>query len=73
LWDDLPLELNWKTYWGLNRDAAILHFHGPKPYNRAALREEVPFMHRHIYSEHFETWCDQWDEALSRVDHEAPI
>ncbi|MCB8879781.1 hypothetical protein ACELLULO517_06010 [Acidisoma cellulosilytica] len=29
-WDRLPLELNWKPYWGLNDAAALLHFHGPK-------------------------------------------
>ncbi len=23
--------LNWKPYWGKNKDAAIIHFHGPKP------------------------------------------
>lgn len=27
----LPLELNWKPYWGAREDAAILHFHGVKP------------------------------------------
>jgi len=29
-WDKLPLELNWKPYWGPNNDAEVLHFHGPK-------------------------------------------
>jgi hypothetical protein len=23
--------LNWKPYWGMNRDAQIVHWHGPKP------------------------------------------
>jgi hypothetical protein len=27
----LPLELNWKPYWGECADAQIVHFHGPKP------------------------------------------
>ena len=27
----LPLEYNWKTYWGKNPNAKIIHFHGPKP------------------------------------------
>jgi lipopolysaccharide biosynthesis glycosyltransferase len=30
-YDPLPEELNWKPYWGLNVDAQIIHFHGPKP------------------------------------------
>jgi len=29
-WDRLPLEMNWKPYWGPNKNAEILHFHGPK-------------------------------------------
>jgi hypothetical protein len=27
----LPDRFNWKPYWGANQDAAILHWHGPKP------------------------------------------
>jgi hypothetical protein len=29
--DRLPLEYNWKTYWGINESAKIIHFHGAKP------------------------------------------
>jgi hypothetical protein len=29
-WNRLPLELNWKPYWGQNDAATLLHFHGPK-------------------------------------------
>lgn len=27
----LPDTFNWKPYWGVNEDATIVHFHGPKP------------------------------------------
>jgi hypothetical protein len=30
-WTRLPNLWNWKPYWGFNADAAIVHFHGPKP------------------------------------------
>jgi hypothetical protein len=30
-WEKLPVELNWKPYWGYNENAGIIHFHGPKP------------------------------------------
>ena len=30
-WDRLPLEYNWKPYWGVSAEAVIVHFHGPKP------------------------------------------
>lgn len=29
--DSLPLEFNWKPYWGINENAKIIHFHGAKP------------------------------------------
>jgi hypothetical protein len=29
-WDRLPIELNWKPYWGIAPEAPIVHFHGPK-------------------------------------------
>ena len=34
LWDELPAALNWKPYWGDYAAAKIIHFHGPKPYQR---------------------------------------
>ncbi len=27
----LPVEYNWKPYWGINPEAAIIHYHGMKP------------------------------------------
>jgi len=30
-WDKLDTIYNWKPYWGMNSDAKIIHFHGPKP------------------------------------------
>jgi len=33
-WNVLPDELNWKPYWGENPDAVVVHFHGPKPFQR---------------------------------------
>lgn len=29
-WDRLAPEYNWKPYWGVNKNARIIHFHGPK-------------------------------------------
>ena len=29
-WDRLPLQWNWKPYWGVDPTATVLHFHGPK-------------------------------------------
>ncbi len=31
--EELPLEYNWKPYWGINNNACIVHLHGFKPFN----------------------------------------
>jgi lipopolysaccharide biosynthesis glycosyltransferase len=42
LWDRLPEELNWKPYWGDNAKAKIIHFHGPKPFQREYIESHWP-------------------------------
>ena len=42
LWDRLRPELNWKPYWGENAQAKIIHFHGPKPYQRDHIDSHWP-------------------------------
>ncbi len=39
-WDTLPAELNWKPYWGDYTSAKIVHFHGPKPFQRTKIDTE---------------------------------
>ncbi len=36
-WDKLSPLMNWKPYWGINEEAIIIHFHGPKPVDFDAL------------------------------------
>ena len=47
LWDRLRPELNWKPYWGENADAKIIHFHGPKPYQRDYIDSHWPELKEH--------------------------
>jgi lipopolysaccharide biosynthesis glycosyltransferase len=42
LWDKLPEGLNWKPYWGENPEAKIIHFHGPKPFQREYIESHWP-------------------------------
>jgi len=67
-WDDLPLELNWKPYWGPNPDASVIHFHGLKPTQRAELAAGTlpPF----IATMHTPFWDEcvaQWDGLLKEA------
>ena len=47
LWDRLPPELNWKPYWGENPQAKIIHFHGPKPFQREHIDSHWPELKEH--------------------------
>ncbi|WP_374301575.1 glycosyltransferase [Paracoccus sp. (in: a-proteobacteria)] len=38
-WSLLPQTLNWRPWQGINRDAEIIHFHGPKPQRISAILE----------------------------------
>ncbi|HSP45643.1 MAG TPA: hypothetical protein VLO30_06595 [Chthoniobacterales bacterium] len=42
LWDRLRPELNWKPYWGESAEARIIHFHGPKPFQRNYIDSHWP-------------------------------
>lgn len=67
-WDDLPRELNWKPYWGQNENAALIHFHGPKPTQRAALeRGECGPLLQGFAGETFDFYARRWDKWLEEV------
>lgn len=73
--ETLPLELNWKPYWGLNAGASIVHFHGPKPSAVRRLIEQpaypVPAIWRELYDENpgaYRHYLQAWDTA-----HDGPV
>jgi lipopolysaccharide biosynthesis glycosyltransferase len=42
-WNKLNPLYNWKPYWGKSKEAKVIHFHGPKPYQaEALLSDSVP-------------------------------
>ena len=60
-WDRLPPEMNWKPYWGENRRASIIHFHGPKAYEFSAAThrfhiEIIQRLARGAYRHYSEVW-----------------
>jgi len=68
-WDRLPMEYNWKPYWGVNPQARIVHFHGPKPYQRKALdgSRKLSQTVRRYDGPAFREYCALWDEERSRM------
>jgi hypothetical protein len=63
LWDKLPPELNWKPYWGDSAAAAIIHFHGPKPFQRNHIDSHFPEL-KELTGGCYEALCDLWKQLL---------
>jgi hypothetical protein len=66
LWDRLRPELNWKPYWGHNPAARILHFHGPKPYQRPHIDSHFPEL-KSLTSGSYDEACAQWSVLLAEA------
>ena len=66
MWDRLRPELNWKPYWGENAQAKIIHFHGPKPFQRDYIDSLWPELKEHTggaYMAEVERWSQLLKEA----------
>jgi len=66
MWDRLRPELNWKPYWGENAQAKIIHFHGPKPFQRDyidSLWPELKSLTGGAYLAEMERWWAVLEEA----------
>jgi lipopolysaccharide biosynthesis glycosyltransferase len=66
LWDRLRPELNWKPYWGENANAKIIHFHGPKPFQRDYIDSHWPELKSltgGAYLAEVERWTELLEEA----------
>ena len=66
LWNQLPLELNWRPYWGDKPGVGIIHFHGPKPFQRDHIDTVWPELKSYTggsYLEMIEIWQQLLDQA----------
>ena len=62
-WNKLRPELNWKPYWGANDKAKIIHFHGPKPYQRPFL-DQIRQLH-HLTVGAYDELSREWERLLA--------
>lgn len=53
----LPIEFNWKPYWGVNQNAKIVHFHGVKPFlvNPIEYVNSIPIL-KSLHSRNIESY-----------------
>lgn len=83
-WARLDPRMNWKPYWGINPDALIVHYHGPKPSNFDT-QSHLPLfgdgIYRHLYernpasyAHYIALWHDYWRRyhEAARGPGEAP-
>jgi len=69
-WDRLPIEFNWKPYWGDYSSAKIVHFHGPKPFQRAYIKcGEGPKILKDLASGSYDDACALWERMLEEADN----
>jgi hypothetical protein len=66
LWNRLRPELNWKPYWGESAQAKIIHFHGPKPYQRSCLDTHFPEL-KYLANGSYYELCEQWTRLLAEL------
>ena len=63
LWDRLRPELNWKPYWGESADAKIIHFHGPKPFQRDHIESHWPEL-KSLTGGAYHALVEEWSQLL---------
>jgi hypothetical protein len=62
-WDRLPIEFNWKPYWGDYSSAKIVHFHGPKPFQRELVNSAgSPKVLQNLATGSYRELCALWDK-----------
>jgi len=66
LWDRLRPELNWKPYWGECAQAKIIHFHGPKPFQRDHIESHWPEL-KSLTGGAYDAAVKQWSELLEEA------
>src|SRR2546421_1643029 len=72
LWARLSPQLNWKPYWGDQPAAKIIHFHGPKPYQRPWLDSVFPEL-KYLTTGSYSKLCDEWSGLLVKAREWAPL
>jgi hypothetical protein len=70
-WDKLPVEYNWKPYWGFNEDALIVHFHGPKILEVRKMMDRIPPYVPKAVKALYHSHPDSYKAYLSYVDRYA--
>jgi len=64
-YDYLSYYYNFKTYWGFDDDAKIIHFHGPKPTTQD--RDLMCFTHPELVTPSFYKWRDVFYQVYNEI------
>lgn len=66
-WNRLPLEMNWKPYWGENDNAVVIHFHGPKPTKIKDFEDGLKFVRPELVNEGYFRFAKKWSGILASI------
>jgi hypothetical protein len=67
-WAQLPSVLNWKPHWGINPEAQIIHFHGPKPFQKYAVAAGiVPQSLQALATDAYFAYAELFDRLLAEA------
>lgn len=66
-WDRLGPQMNWKPYWGVNPEAIIVHFHGPKPTERSRYLNGEKDGFFYLAAEGFYEYASEWEALLGQA------
>lgn len=69
-WERMPIEYNWKHYWGINDNAKIIHFHGAKPISvEPEDRKNIPIVKhlRELNKEGYNYYNKIWESYSTNV------
>lgn len=66
LWENLPPEMNWKPYWEDYSNARIIHFHGPKPFQRNYIDTHYQEL-KHLSGGCYAELCEIWEGLLKEA------
>jgi hypothetical protein len=70
-WNKLSPVYNWKPYWGQNDSAKIIHFHGPKPYQKTLLDRKETAAHLlpllKYRGSSYDYFCSIWEDFLRKA------
>jgi len=67
-WERLDVAMNWKSYWPLNSEPKIIHFHGPKPTQIEEIKNKTAHWILHLVNDCYWENTEQWLKIYKEIE-----